>query len=223
MKDRGRRPPLLSRRLDVCLSLSSENESQCPTTITIYTPTQYQQWQEKISGDGRMCSPPTSLLLSFMPAYCPTAGFSTGAGAKIPRPAILTPESLNEHFTKAYVWTPPTWVAPVWDDPTKKFKESNDTPISGKSNPTLNEPLPLNWNKNPKEKVNLFCSGHCFLPDGRLLIVGGHISDNTGSNQACTYDYQSNMFKASVELNGGRWYSFRSTSTRWQCTCPLGL
>jgi galactose oxidase len=25
-------------------------------------------------------------------------------------------------------------------------------------------------------KVNLFCSGHAFLPDGRLLVVGGHLA-----------------------------------------------
>ena len=28
--------------------------------------------------------------------------------------------------------------------------------------------------------VNLFCSGHTFLPDGRLLVVGGHQRDSDG-------------------------------------------
>jgi hypothetical protein len=36
-------------------------------------------------------------------------------------------------------------------------------------------------------RVNLFCSGHAFLPDGRLLVVGGHIKDSDGLNQATTY------------------------------------
>ncbi|MGI8818693.1 MAG: hypothetical protein ACR2HW_06070, partial [Gemmatimonadales bacterium] len=26
----------------------------------------------------------------------------------------------------------------------------------------------------------LFCSGHAFLPDGRLLVTGGHLSDHHG-------------------------------------------
>ena len=123
-----------------------------------------------------------------------------------PKAAILTKESLDEHFTKAYVWTPPTWVAPIWDVPTKKFKESNDTPISGKSAPTANDPLPLNWNGDTKEKVNLFCSGHCFLPDGKLLIVGGHEKDFHGITQACTYDFRSKRFEASTAMKRGRWY-----------------
>jgi galactose oxidase len=35
--------------------------------------------------------------------------------------------------------------------------------------------------------VNLFCSGHAFLPDGRLLVVGGHQADSDGLNQASIY------------------------------------
>jgi galactose oxidase len=54
--------------------------------------------------------------------------------------------------------------------------------------------------------VNLFCSGHCFLPDGKLLIVGGHDRDGVGIEQACTYDFQTNQFKASTPMDKGRWY-----------------
>jgi galactose oxidase len=35
--------------------------------------------------------------------------------------------------------------------------------------------------------VNLFCAGHAFLPDGRLLVVGGHKADSDGLAQAITY------------------------------------
>jgi hypothetical protein len=54
--------------------------------------------------------------------------------------------------------------------------------------------------------VNLFCSGHTFLPDGRLLVVGGHLFDSQGSNQACLYDPAADTWTATAVMNNGRWY-----------------
>ena len=54
--------------------------------------------------------------------------------------------------------------------------------------------------------VNLFCSGHSFLPDGRLFVIGGHDKDSNGVNQACIYDFRSNTWTASAPMNEGRWY-----------------
>lgn len=55
-------------------------------------------------------------------------------------------------------------------------------------------------------KVNIFCSGHTFLSDGRLFVAGGHITDYDGLNQACTYDYASNKWSPLQLMNAGRWY-----------------
>ncbi|HET9254954.1 MAG TPA: kelch repeat-containing protein, partial [Pseudonocardiaceae bacterium] len=55
-------------------------------------------------------------------------------------------------------------------------------------------------------KVNLFCSGHAFLPDGRLLVVGGHVTDGDGLDQACAYDYRTNTWAALPVMNGRRWF-----------------
>jgi galactose oxidase len=55
-------------------------------------------------------------------------------------------------------------------------------------------------------KVNLFCAGHVFLPDGRLLVVGGHITDGDGLDQACVYDYRTNTWTALPVMNERRWY-----------------
>ena len=41
-------------------------------------------------------------------------------------------------------------------------------------------------------KINLFCSGHAVLPDGTLLVAGGHLADGDGLNQAALYDYRTN-------------------------------
>ena len=57
-------------------------------------------------------------------------------------------------------------------------------PTARPSAVTINTARPLDLAGNP---VNLFCSGHAFLPDGRLLVVGGHFQDSDGLNQATTY------------------------------------
>ena len=61
-------------------------------------------------------------------------------------------------------------------------------------------------------KVNLFCSGHAFLPDGRLLAVGGHLEDGDGLNQAAIYDWTTNMWTPTAPMTTPageqvrRWY-----------------
>ncbi|MCK1604759.1 hypothetical protein IVB02_25985 [Bradyrhizobium sp. 166] len=54
--------------------------------------------------------------------------------------------------------------------------------------------------------VNLFCSGHAFLPDGRLFVAGGHIVDGDGVNQASLYDWRTNSWTPLPPMNHGRWY-----------------
>jgi hypothetical protein len=57
-----------------------------------------------------------------------------------------------------------------------------------------------------KTGVNLFCSGHTFLPDGRLLVIGGHLFDSQGSNQTAIYDSTTDRWTATQTMNNGRWY-----------------
>ena len=70
--------------------------------------------------------------------------------------------SMNEHSCTPYVWDPAT----------------------GTSTPT---PQPR---RADGSTVNLFCAGHAYLPDGRLLVAGGHLTDGDGIDHACTYDYR---------------------------------
>jgi hypothetical protein len=58
-------------------------------------------------------------------------------------------------------------------------------------------------------RVNLFCGGHAFMPDGRLLVAGGHCQDGVGTTQACTYDYKTNTWAPLTVMSEndlGRWY-----------------
>ena len=53
----------------------------------------------------------------------------------------------------------------------------------------------------------LFCAGHAFLPDGRLLISGGHKEDNEGIDVTNIFDPASETFVAGLpKMAFGRWY-----------------
>jgi galactose oxidase len=56
--------------------------------------------------------------------------------------------------------------------------------------------------------VNLFCSGHVFLPDGRLLVAGGRHVDGDGLDQSCIYDPANSpgTWQPTATMLHGRWY-----------------
>jgi hypothetical protein len=87
--------------------------------------------------------------------------------------------TLNDHACQTYVWDPAT----------------------GVSTPTKNQPV-----LKDGTPVNLFCSGHTFLADGRLMVVGGHLFDSQGVNQSCIYDPATGTWTAEALMNNGRWY-----------------
>ena len=87
--------------------------------------------------------------------------------------------TLNDHDCQTYLWDPAT----------------------GLSRLTANQPALADGTP-----VNLFCSGHAFLPDGRLMVVGGHLFDSQGVNQSCIYDPFADKWTAKATMNEGRWY-----------------
>ncbi|BDI28934.1 hypothetical protein CCAX7_009850 [Capsulimonas corticalis] len=99
--------------------------------------------------------------------------------------------SLNEHETHTFIWDPAT----QQDRPANTQPQK---PIPGAAPPT-------------SESVNLFCSGHTFLPDGGLMVVGGHLFDSIGVDQATIFDYKTETWapsnqKADPAKSAGRWY-----------------
>lgn len=88
-------------------------------------------------------------------------------------------DTLNDHACQTYILDPDTG-------------QSRETA----NQPTLKDGTP----------VNLFCSGHTFLPDGRLMVVGGHLFDSQGVNQSCIYDPATDRWTAEASMNNGRWY-----------------
>ena len=55
---------------------------------------------------------------------------------------------------------------------------------------------------------DLFCCGHAFLPDGRLLIGGGTLrfAGFLGSQKAWVFDPATSSFQSVSQMNHGRWY-----------------
>jgi len=58
---------------------------------------------------------------------------------------------------------------------------------------------------------NLFCSGNAFLPDGRLLVPGGHISDNRGIKDTQIFNWLTNSWENAPPMRAGRWYPTATT------------
>ncbi|MGH7579623.1 MAG: galactose oxidase-like domain-containing protein [Gemmatimonadales bacterium] len=54
--------------------------------------------------------------------------------------------------------------------------------------------------------ANLFCSGHALLSDGRVLLAGGHISDNHGLPDITLFSASSNTWTSGAPMARGRWY-----------------
>jgi galactose oxidase len=54
--------------------------------------------------------------------------------------------------------------------------------------------------------ANVFCSGHAFLPDGRLFVAGGHISDNHGLPDGHLFNPGTQTWSKTGDMRAGRWY-----------------
>jgi Domain of unknown function (DUF1929)/Bacterial Ig-like domain (group 2) len=57
----------------------------------------------------------------------------------------------------------------------------------------------------------LFCAGHEFLADGRLFVVGGHITNNHGLPNANIFDPASAAWEVVPPMAQGRWYPTATT------------
>ncbi|MGH6693460.1 MAG: Ig-like domain-containing protein, partial [Gammaproteobacteria bacterium] len=57
----------------------------------------------------------------------------------------------------------------------------------------------------------VFCAGHDFLPDGRLLVAGGHISSSRGLPNTNIFDWRTNSWQVGPPMAQGRWYPTNTT------------
>src|SRR5262249_139391 len=71
---------------------------------------------------------------------------------------------------------------------------------------------PVLWNPitgaftNVAMPTNIFCSGLSQLPDGRVLIAGGHLSTHVGLTNLTIFDPVTRSWSAGPDMTLGRWY-----------------
>ena len=80
------------------------------------------------------------------------------------------------------------------------------------NNPTLWDPVANTFSAAPKAAYNIFCSGHSFLPNGRLLVTGGHNgSSGYGYPYASIYDPAQGSWTQIPNMQDARWYPTNTT------------
>ena len=59
--------------------------------------------------------------------------------------------------------------------------------------------------------VELFCAGQSFLPDGRLLVAGGHIAADRGIPDITIFSPATESWTSATPMRRGRWYPTNTT------------
>jgi len=57
----------------------------------------------------------------------------------------------------------------------------------------------------------MFCAGHNFLADGRLLVAGGHITDGHGLPNTNVFNAVTHSWQTGAPMAKGRWYPTNTT------------
>jgi hypothetical protein len=83
---------------------------------------------------------------------------------------------------------------------------------SNGSRPTRWDPVANTFSATAPAAYNLFCAGHSFLPDGRLLVTGGH-NGGTGYGfpYASIYDPNHDVWMQTPNMQDARWYPTNTT------------
>ncbi|HEU4646998.1 MAG TPA: galactose oxidase-like domain-containing protein [Burkholderiales bacterium] len=77
-------------------------------------------------------------------------------------------------------------------------------------NPHLWDPATGAFTEVPAPS-HVFCAGHGFLPDGRLLVAGGHITHDHGTPDTNVFDPATGAWQALAPMARGRWYPTNTT------------
>jgi hypothetical protein len=159
-------------------------------------------------------------------------GFVAGAAATVaaaaafpvPRSDAAPPASVVGAWSGVYSWPCvaihlhllPNGKILTWADDDGRFPPDRLADFSKAfvvSIPDNDRPYPP-FTEIDNHLTNLFCSGHAYLPDGRLLVVGGHEGQQFyGSADVTIFNYQGGYSwqRLPYPMTGGRWYGTACT------------
>jgi hypothetical protein len=72
--------------------------------------------------------------------------------------------------------------------------------------PMLFDPIANTNTALPQPGYNIFCAGHAILPNGQVLVTGGHIASDDGFPYASAFDPGTLSWTQLPDMNAGRWY-----------------
>ncbi|HEX7998752.1 MAG TPA: galactose oxidase-like domain-containing protein [Pyrinomonadaceae bacterium] len=157
------------------------------------------------------------LLCSLIIALATIAPVTEGAKTAAPpvRPQSGDPSIVGQWaaplwlgFIPIHVSVLPNGKALMWGRDLTYDYFGNEIDVTGSTQTYLFDPAQNGFVAYPyNSTTNMFCSGHIFLPDGRLLVTGGHKGDDgLGEPHSNFFDYTTNTFSFGPLMNAGRWY-----------------
>jgi Domain of unknown function (DUF1929)/Glyoxal oxidase N-terminus len=101
-------------------------------------------------------------------------------------------------------WDPPqTW--PLVPIHVSLMRDGTVLTWSRNSQPYVWNPATNNFTQFPLG-TNLFCAGTTFMADGRLMVTGGHITDDHGVADVNIFDPGTMSWTKQPSMAAGRWY-----------------
>ncbi len=126
-----------------------------------------------------------------------TEPVANGATA-CPSPAPQQPESESGEWSRPFPW--PVVAVHLHLLPTGRVLSWGRIGA-----PQLYNPADGSFSEVPSATM-VFCSGHTFLADGRLLVSGGHLDDRRGLRDANLFDPGSQRWLPVSTMSFARWY-----------------
>jgi hypothetical protein len=81
-----------------------------------------------------------------------------------------------------------------------------DSETDSTANPRVWDPVTNTISAVPYGGLNLFCSSHTPLPDGRILVAGGHIDAYVGTKTTTIFNPATNTWTDVQPMSYARWY-----------------
>ena len=114
------------------------------------------------------------------------------------------PEQVGE-WSKPFSWPVVAIHSSVLPNGKVLTWERKDTVLTTETH--LWDPATGKFEKFLNPYASVFCSGHTLLPDGTLLVAGGHhYRDGVGEKTSTFFDFKTSQWSKGQDMNDGRWY-----------------